>query len=290
VEYVLERQGTVPRRPEDLPDFDDPPVVETVLSVQFDPLPLVRTAHLGLLWNEYRALFPKTEERPGLDPVVEQFPESPVARVGLKFQAFEHPPIPRIWFTDNEGSEMIQVQNDRFIKNWRKEGEAGRYPHYDETIRPHFDRDYGIFLAFLAKNQLGTPRINQCEVTYVNHILAGQGWEHYGDIEKIFTFWRPPDFAPPGPAEDLRLHARFVIPGEGEKPIGRLHVDVQPAVRISDDHPMYVMHLTARGQAGDGVDFFDIGREWIVSTFKRLTTSSMHNIWRIKNNAVSGNR
>jgi len=116
------------------------------------------------------------------------------------------------------------------------QGESHRYPHYDETIRPHFDRDYGIFLAFLEKNQLGTPHVNQCEVTYVNHILAGKGWERYDDVEKIFTFWRSPDAIPPGPAEDLRLHARFVIPGRDEKPVGRLHVDVQPAVRT---RPIY---------------------------------------------------
>lgn len=280
----------MPPRPEHLPDFGDPPVVETVLSVQFEPLPLVQTAHLGLLWNEYRALFPKTEERPALDPVIEQFPESLMARVGLKFQAFENPPVPRIWFSNDRGGEMIQVQNDRFIKNWRKEGEGDQYPHYDETIRPNFDRDYAIFLAFLQKNQLGIPHVNQCEVTYVNHILAGQGWERYGEIEKIFMFWRSPDVIPPGPAEDLRLHARFVIPGSEGKPVGRLHVAVQPAVRTSDNRPMYVLHLTARGQVGEGVDFFDIGREWIVTTFKRLTTSSMHNIWRIKDDAGSGNR
>jgi hypothetical protein len=51
-----------------------------------------------------------------------------------------------------------------------------------------------------------------------------------------------------------------------------------------------VLHLTARGQVGDGVAFFDIGREWIVKTFKMLTTESMHNIWRIKNHADCGNR
>ena len=280
----------MPPRPEHLPDFDDPPVVETVLSVQFEPLPLVQTAHLGLLWDEYRAFFPKSEDRPALEPVIEQFPESPVGRVGLKFQAFENPPVPRIWFTKDRGSEMIQVQNDRFIKNWRKDGEGDQYPHYDETIRPNFDRDYAIFLNFLQKNDLGVPHVNQCEVTYVNHILAGEGWERYGDVEKIFTFWQSPEVIPPGPAEDLRLHARFVIPGKDRKPVGRLHVDVQPAVRTSDNRPMYVLHLTARGQVGEGVDFFDIGREWIVTTFKSLTTSSMHNIWRIKNHAGSGNR
>jgi uncharacterized protein (TIGR04255 family) len=268
-------------RPEHLADFDNPPVVETVLSVQFEPLPLVHAAHLGLLWNEYRETFPKTGERPALDPVIEQFPENPVARVGFKFQALENFPIQRIWFTNDQGSEMIQVQSDRFIKNWQKEGE-GHYPHYDETVRPHFDRDYGIFLAYLEKNQLGMPRVSQCEVTYVNHILADEGWGHYGDLDKIFTFWRPTDLVPPGSAEDLRLHTQFVIPGKDRQPIGRLHVDVLPGVRTSDHHPMYVLHLTARGQVGDAVDFFDIGREWIVTAFKNLTTNSMHNIWGIE--------
>jgi uncharacterized protein (TIGR04255 family) len=274
----------------DLPNFDAPPVVETVLSVQFEPLPLLQTAHLGILWNEYRSSFPKTEERPPLDPVIEQFPEPQRVRMGLKLQAFENPPVPRLWFANLQGNEMIQVQNDRFIKNWRKEGDGEQYPRYEKTIRPKFDRDYRIFLAFLEMNQLGTPRVNQCEVTYVNHILAGEGWEHFSELEKIFTFWRSPDLTPPGRAEDLRLHARFVIPGEAGEPIGRLHVDLQPAVRITDNHPMYVLHLTARGQVGDSVDFFDIGREWIVRTFKRLTSSSMHTNWRIKNDAESGNR
>jgi uncharacterized protein (TIGR04255 family) len=280
----------VTTRSEHLPGFDNPPVVETVLCVQFEPLTAIQTAHLGLLWNEYCSAFPRTEERPALEAVVEKFPETPAARVGLRLQAFERPPVPRLWFINPQGNEMIQVQSDRFIKNWRKEGEGEQYPRYDKTIRPNFDRDYGIFLAFLEKNQLGTPRVSQCEVTYVNHILAGEGWERHGDLEKIFTFWRSPDLSPPGPAEDLRLHARFVIPGEAGKPVGRLHVDLQPAVRPSDNHPMYVLHLTARGKVGDGVEFFDIGLEWIVKTFKRLTSSSMHKIWRIKNDAESGNR
>lgn len=279
----------MPRRRKHLPDFDDPPVVESVLSVQFESLRLIETAHLGLLWNEYRASFPKTEERPALDQVIERFPESPPARVGLKFQTFDKPPVPRLWFVNARGNEMIQVQNDRFIKNWRK-GHGEQYPHYDDTIRPNFDRDYRIFLAFLEKNELGTPRINQCEVTYVNHILAGEGWERFSELENIFTFWRSPDLTPPGTAEDLRLHARFAIPGEDNKPIGRLHVDLEPAVRPSDNRPMYVLHLTARGQVGDGTDCFDIGRDWIVQTFKRLTTSSMHKIWGIKSDASSGDR
>jgi uncharacterized protein (TIGR04255 family) len=290
VENVLNRRATGPPHAKYLPDFDNPPVVETVLSVQFEPLPLVQAAHLGLLWNEYRSAFPKTEEGPALEPVIERFPENPTARVGLKLHALQSFPVPRIWFANDQGNELIQVQNGRFIKNWRKEREGQRYPRYDETIRPHFDRDYKIFLTFLKENQLGAPQINQCEVTYVNHILIGEGGKHYGAADKIFTFWRSADLMPPGPAEDLRIHTRFIIPDTDGKPIGRLHVDVQPGMRTSDNRPMYVMHLTARGQVGDDVDFFDVGREWIVTTFKRLTTDSMHNTWGIKDNAGNRNR
>jgi len=272
----------MPQHSQPLPEFDDPPVIETVVSVQFDPLPALRTAHLGLLWNEYHAAFPKTEDRPPLGPVREQFPEAPVARLGLRLQTLESPPVPRLWFINDRRNEMIQVQNGRFVKNWRKEGEGEQYPRYEKTIRPHFDRDYGIFLEFLEKHGFGKPAVNQCEITYVNHILAGQGWERASDLENIFTFWRSPDLTPPGPAEDLQMHARFVIPGEEGMPIGRLHVDLQPAIRTSDNHPMYVMEITARGQMGDGLDFLDIGREWIVQTFKRLTSNPMHHVWRIR--------
>ena len=31
-----------------------------------------------------------------------------------------------------------------------------------------------------------------------------------------------------------------------------------------------------------GLDFFDIGRQWIVKSFERLTTDEMHKVWRKK--------
>jgi len=272
----------MPQHSQPLPEFDNPPVVETVLSVQFDPLPSMRTAHLGLLWERYKSSFPTTEERPPLGAVTEQFPEPPAQRIGLQIQVPESFPAPRLWFTTQRGNEMIQVQNGRFVKNWRKQGAGEQYPRYERTIRPGFERDYRIFLDFLKEHGLGAPNVNQCEVTYVNHILAGEGWQHYSDFGNIFNFWRAENITPPGLAEDLRMHLRFVIPDATGTPIGRLHVDVQPAVTVSDIHPMYVMELTARGKAGDELLFFDAGREWIVRSFKHLTTRPMHRIWGIK--------
>lgn len=268
-------------RPGDLPDFESPPVVETVLSVQFEPLTELRTAHLGLLWEKFRARFPKVEDRPPLDPVVERFPEAPRAKLGLRLQTLETPPVPRMWFVTDRGNEMIQVQPDRFIKNWRKEGQGEEYPHY-ETGRQRFEQDFDTFLRFLTENRLGTPCVNQCEVTYVNHILAGEGWDGFGDFEKVFSFFRPPAGDIPGEVEDVRTHLRFTISGPGGEPIGRLHADIQPAYRTADNRPMYVFHLTARGQVGDSVEFFEIGRRWIVKSFAALTAPRMHALWKRK--------
>lgn len=59
-------------------------------------------------------------------------------------------------------------------------------------------------------------------------------------------------------------------------------MEVQPALRATDNKPMYVMSLTARGLYGVGMDFLDIGRQWIVKSFEQLTTEEMHRIWRKK--------
>ena len=262
-----------------LPDFERPPVVETVLSAQFEPITSLQSVHFGVLWSRYSQLFPKTDERPPLESVFERFPEEPVSRVGLKVETFEKPPIARFWFTNEQQSEMIQVQRDRFVKNWQKQGSATDYPRYEKTIRPNFDRDFRQFAEFVRQNGFGELSVNQCEVTYVNHIVIGEGWSDLGDVEKIFTFWRNVGHLPPGPAEDLGVHIRFVIPNQSGTPIGRLHVDLRPALRSSDNRPMYVLNLTARGQIGGGLDFLDVGREWIVRSFVALTTDNMHKIW-----------
>ena len=199
----------------------------------------------------------------------------------MQFEATETPEMPRLWLLNTAGTEMIQVQRDRFIKNWRKAADKDHYPHYEPIIKPAFQRDFYEFQAFLAEENLGTVNVNQCEVTYVNHIVSGHGWETFDELHRIFTFWEPTPDPIPGRTDDCRVHARFTIRAD-QTPIGRLHVDIQPALRTTDNQPMYVMNLTARGMCGTGFDFFDIGRQWIVRTFEQLTTRHMHDIWRKK--------
>ncbi len=269
-------------RPLDLPDFTNPPVAETALSAQFERLSSMQTAHLGLYWSEIRERFPRTEEHGELPSLIELPADQPQPPVGIQFQALEAPPTPRLWFVDEAGTALIQVQRDRFIKNWRKTGEGDEYPRY-ERVREGFDRDFAGFAEFASRNELGAIRVNQCEVTYVNHIVAGAGWETHADVDKVFRFWQQPVSAFPGKAQDLIFRARFPIMGDNGVLVGRLHVSLQPAHRIPDGVPMFVFELTARGQIGETTDFFDLGREWIVRSFAELTTPSMHQVWGRRN-------
>ena len=109
---------------------------------------------------------------------------------------------------NSAGTEMIQIQNDRFIKNWRKCGENEEYPRYAKTVKPAFERDFREFLAFLADENLGAVKVNQCEVTYVNHIVAGDGWSNWDEFDKVFTFRMLPP--PRGPIQGKRKIFRFV--------------------------------------------------------------------------------
>jgi uncharacterized protein (TIGR04255 family) len=246
--------------------------------VQFDRLSAARTAHFGLYWNEVYGRFPKTEERVELQPVVERLPDLSQSGVGIQFEALEAPPTPRFWFTNAGGTELIQLQRDRFVKNWRKVGEGDEYPRY-EHVKDGFVRDFSGFRDFAARHQLGAVRINQCEVTYINHIVAGRGWNTYADISKVFTAWKQPTAVYPGPAQDLMFRARFPISDQRGTFVGRLYVTMQPGMHLPDGAPMFVLDLTARGQIGDGTAFFDLGREWIVRSFAELTTPDMHMVW-----------
>jgi uncharacterized protein (TIGR04255 family) len=264
-------------RPADLPEFSDPPVAETVLSVQFDRLSALRTAHFGLYWGGVQDRFPVTEEHGELPSILERSPDELIPMVGIQFEAFEAPPT-RFWFVDRLGTELIQVQRDRFIKNWRKLGEGDQYPRY-ERIRAGFDRDFYDFSEFVTRNQLGKLRVNQYEVTYINHIVAGRGWDSHADVGQVFTVWQQPRSVYPGQAQDLTFRTRFPILDPSGNFAGRLHVTLQSAKRLSDGAPMFVLELTARGLLEGDSDFFGLGREWIVRSFAELTTPKMHKIW-----------
>ena len=279
-----------------LPDFENPPVIEVVLSVQFEPIDGFRQVHLGLLWAEFRDKYPHVEEHPPLAQVTETFGIPEPAKIRIQVVPSHKPSAVRCWFLNDGRTELIQVQHDRFIHNWRKVGEGvaegGTYPRY-EYIRDQFEEEIKKFQNFLNTNNLDNIKLEQCEITYINHIMCGAGWKRHSDLYKVFTLWSS------NYGEDLSLEmessrfaSRFIIPLESGEPAGRLHISLEPAFHRADNNLMFILTLTARGRPfNDDVDgalrFMDEGRISIVRGFTAITTPRMHKIWKRKNGGHS---
>ena len=268
-------------RPDDLPDFRDPPLVETVLSLQFEPLQEFSLVHVGLLWHKFRHTFPLIEERTPLDAARETFEVPSPRHEEVPIEG--RPPLPRVCFLNESKTELIQIQADRFIHSWRRAGKIStHYPRY-ERIRTNFRHEVWEFQELLTDEKLGKVGVEQCEITYVNHIEPCEAWHSHGQIEGVLRTWtaQPRSFLPE--TEDGSVQQRFVIRNDSNRPLGRLHVSLAPGWK-EDESPIFVLTLTARGSPLDkgingAFDFFDLGREWIVKGFLDLTTTDMHRAW-----------
>jgi uncharacterized protein (TIGR04255 family) len=257
-----------------LPEYERPPIEEVAIGVQFEPLAKMRAAHFGGFWLKIRDRYPNSEEQLPLDPQIEQ--EAPpvpafAIRTGL---------IPlRCWFLDSTGNELIQLQRDRFLRNWRQIRGDEPYPRYSHLIE-RFKREWTGFLKFLDEESLGPPKVNQCELTYINHLEPGAGWKDYSELAKVFTVLREPGggFLPEPELQSWESRYRFP---EGK---GRLHVQAVPVFRARDFKLILSLTLTARGAPGANsaeniFAWFDFAHEWVVRGFDQLTQSSMHHFW-----------
>jgi uncharacterized protein (TIGR04255 family) len=199
---------------------------------------------------------------------------------GPSFQISARPELPRVWLVDQSGNRIVQVQRDRFLHNWRKLHPEDEYPRFP-PVKAQFLEHWNGFLAFLTEAGLN-PEPDQCELTYVNHLRRGEGWDTLADLGDLFTTfaWRTRDNFLPAP-DNLRWSMRFLLP-EGK---GRLHVEVLP-VRAQPSNELAVRYtLTARGRPSDIGDtaclstWYDMAREWIVRGFADLVEDKTDDLW-----------
>ncbi|MEQ1570314.1 MAG: TIGR04255 family protein [Myxococcota bacterium] len=265
---------------EESPHFTRPPVEEVAMSVQFTPLTALTTAQVARYWEGVRERFPRWNEAPPIDAVVEMFgaPKLDMPRFILTVEGGVLPH--RALFENELGTELVQVQRDRFVRNWRRHGNPIEYPRY-KALRERFKADLDGFIVYASEGGLGVPAPNQCEITYVNHIPAGEGWQSHSDLHRVF---RPLRESAPRP-ENIDMTLNYVFPWPGEElPAGRLHVQITSVHRVSDGVPLIAATLVARGrprsQNSAGVlQWLDVGHAFLVDTFASLTTIDMHKLW-----------
>lgn len=261
--------------------FRHPPVVETVLGIQFERLPGLTNAHLGAFWQQRKADWPQVNDAPPLQEQVEAFGGQLGWSRAVHLKLTQSPSV-RIQMRNAAGDRMIQVQNCRLDYNWI--GQPGQeYPRY-RTVRLEFDQVLREFGKFIAAHDLGELVPNQWEVTYVNHILRGKLWDRPEEWAALFP-------SLPGPAttpsrarlEGFGGHWHFEI----EPQRGRLHVELQHAfVGGADKKEALAMKLTARGPIEKDRDptaaideGLNLGHDTIVRSFEDLTSQQAHDYW-----------
>jgi uncharacterized protein (TIGR04255 family) len=268
-----------------LPSFRNPPVVEVVLGLAFDPsLASLNTVDIyDFYQSRHRAGFPQVEEKPPYSPPIERFGAH--ARMPeIRFDVVDRPIPTMHWFISPDGSEIVQMQRDWFARNWRAHGEVQPvYPRYP-SIRMPFEDDVRALARFIDERKLGELVPRQCEVTYVNSIKRDGVWSSHGDVARVMRNWQrveTNDFSPN--PEQVQFAISYAIP-DSSKPLGRLHVVLQPAVDNQTAEPIFALTLTARGAVEGGnvsaaMDFLDMGREWIVRCFADITTAAIQDVW-----------
>lgn len=261
-----------------IPDFKNPPVIEVVCGVQFARLPKLIVPYFGMLWEKYKREYSICEQTTPIQPTFERFGGS--SNISLTLS--ETPPLPRIWFVNQEDDSIIQVQQDRFLHNWRKRTPDDQYPRYNNVIEK-FKVHYSTFLSFIGENGIGSVKPNQLEMTYVNHIPKGEGWESLGDIGNVFKDfnWNTSnrEFLPE--IDDLNIRFTFKLPNDE----GRLHIKVFKGLLKESGKSLLRLDVAATGMPKDNSNqgmwnWFDQARQWIVRGFADFTDSEIQKtIW-----------
>lgn len=263
-----------------LPDFAQPPVDEVALSLQYPPIAGFNVTHFGLFWQCIRGDYPKSEIKPPIPNVTEEFGPGAAFTRQMKFALLELPEI-RCWYLDECRNRLVQVQRDRFVINWRKVTGTETYPRYPD-VRDRLEREWRRFCDFLTSEGLERPQINQCEVLYVNNIEYDKGWSGYGQLDQVIAALATPKAKNRFLPAPERMTMNVIYPfGENA---GRLYVNFSPVLRARDGKEVLQMTLTARGAPRSSSDddvfaWLDLGRKWVVRGFADFTTDTMHKVW-----------
>jgi uncharacterized protein (TIGR04255 family) len=249
------------------------------MGVQFQQPPGYQQIRAGEVWALYRDHYPHVAEQAALQPVFETFGLPQGAQ--LDFGILSGASHDRFWFLSPDKDELIQFQNDRLLHNWRRVGvQTNDYPHFEAIICKFQDELTKLerYMASLGGSSDQPLKINQAEITYINHIPCEGGpgtacapgsWLSLLDADEHGF-------------EDFNCTFRKRVIGADGSPYARLIC--QAAIGVAAGNRVIILNLTVRGAPrGENiqaaVDFLGMGRQMIVEFFTQITTEQAHAVW-----------
>jgi len=259
-----------------LPSYKNPPVNEVVCGMRFHTPNKLFIPHIGSLWEKFRNDYPSIRHAM---PIAS-------AKGELTIDLATGAPLPRVWFINKSDDQLIQFQIDRFYFNWRKREQD--YPRYENVIK-NFENVMNSVKNLFDEFEFGELKPIEYELSYINHIPKGQGWNTIDDLPKIFSdyVWRETKerFLPK--PKRVGWNKQFSLPENK----GNLNVSLKQATRTEDKVPLFVLELKTLGIFDETAkieefrEWFDLAHEWIVRGFNDLTTPEIHKIWEREDNA-----
>lgn len=266
---------------EELPDFDDPPVIEIVGAAQFVALPRLTVADMVRVDQRLDG-YELHELQPELPPMTELAsgaPDQPQLMLGVGQQPH------RALYRRSDGRFFAQLQRDRIAVNERRREPSDNDPS-SKTVWPELAR-----LADCVDETLvdevgyGPSRPTVLEVTYVNWVEPVAGvWETHSELHKVLRVVSSQ--AADGPfhtVEQLAARYSFQLHGADDSFRGRLHVVAEPG--YTEGRPILHLNLFSRRLVVDSqteslAEVFEACHRDVVSGFAAITTPEMHEVWK----------
>lgn len=256
-------------KPRHVVEYGNPPLIEVACDISFNQLAEFTVPYFGLLWTKFRNDFPECKEAPPL-----------VGPDSLEFSVTETPH--RLWFLDQSQREVIQIQQDRFVNNWRKIQPDDQYPRYAQLIKT-FRQRFEILKKFTSDNDIGEIQPRNCQLTYTNHIPQGDGWTKIGDLTNVFSAlsWKMDQQGILSSPTSVQFQTSFKLADD----LGTLVVTGRTAMRRIDKRMLLLLELNLYGKPSedDVWAWFDQAHETLIKSFMELTNDEIQTkIWRRK--------
>ncbi len=157
-------------------ELERPPINEVVCGFIFEQPIQLSPVLTGAYWASRRADFVEHEIK---DPIVDE-----VGAVLLPM-----PPPVRTWLVTNDKTRLVQIQNDRFFVNWRRQSDTDAYPRFQskkdqEPLLPFALREWARFVDFCA-SETSRPLVSALELSKIDVLIEGRDWNGISDLSKL---------------------------------------------------------------------------------------------------------
>lgn len=272
--------------PSNRPKFETPPVIETVLSLQFASLPGYSTAHAGRFWSKCLdrpsgtgKKWTKALDAVRLEDQFERFGQEEVWAPAIQMRLLPPMQPNRTQILRSDEERMIQIQDTRLILNWKKG--VGQYPTF-AVLLPEFRELLQTFKIFAGEEGLGALAFNQWEIIYVDQFKKGELWNLPCDWNKIFSSFGvpvvPSEQFDPG-SELMSADWRFNLAGNR----GRMYISARLQRIPPSGQEVLNVTFTARGPVTPEHTWeqgFTVGHDALNDTFIMISSEEAKASWR----------